>query len=61
MAVKSNVSRLLGSGEPGPLDAPLDHAPLVVEQFEFYQAQQLAGSVDLLAGECSGSVDPAVP
>jgi hypothetical protein len=47
IAVKSKLSRLLTVGLP---DAALDHSPFPVDQFEFGQAQQIAGMVDVLGG-----------
>src|SRR5262249_42844827 len=42
--------------EPCLLDAALDHSPFPVDQFEFGQAQQIAGMVDPLGGICWASL-----
>ena len=46
MAVKSKVSRLF----VGLLDPALDNTPFPVDQFQFDQAQQIAGMIDAVAG-----------
>jgi hypothetical protein len=40
--------------EPCLPDAALDHPPFPVDQFEFGQAQQIAGMVDALGGALLG-------
>src|SRR5437762_7976854 len=42
--------------EPCLLDAALDHPPFPVDQFEFGQAQQIAGMVDALGGALLGEL-----
>ena len=42
--------------EPCLLDAALDHAALPLDQFEFGQAQQVAGVVDTLGGALPGEL-----
>ena len=56
MAVKSKVSRLFTAVEPGLLDAPLDDTPFPVDQFQFDQAQQIAGMIDAVARAFTGDL-----
>ena len=42
--------------EPGLLDAPLDHPPFPLDQFELGKAQQVAGVVDAFAGTLPGKL-----
>jgi hypothetical protein len=55
IAVKSKLSRL-HRREPCLPDATLDHPPFPVDQFEFGQAQQIAGMVDALGGALLGKL-----
>src|SRR6516225_2657467 len=42
--------------EPCLLDAALDHPPIALDQFEFGQAQQIAGMVDAFGGALPGEL-----
>jgi len=46
----------LSRREPGLLDAPLADAQISVDQFEFDQAQQIAGMIDAVASALTGDL-----
>ena len=48
MALKSKLSRLLVVGELRSLDPPFHHAPFPVDEFQFGEAQKVAGMIDHL-------------
>jgi len=56
IAVKSKLSRLLTVGNRASLDAALDHPAFPLDQFEFGQAQQIAGMVNALSGALLGEL-----
>ena len=56
IAGKSKLSRLFTRREPCLPDAALDHPPFPVDQFEFGQAQQIAGMVDAFGGALLGKL-----
>lgn len=47
IAVKSKLSRLFDGREPGGLDAPLNHPPLPVDQFQFDKPCQVSDMVHI--------------